>query len=144
MRSPLRFRAAVALPGRVDIVVEEVDGRPPENGEVLVEVCASGICASDRHVMESGINFGPGIGVVGPPIVLGHELAGRVVEAGAGRWVRAGGGPGGWSLHPGMRPLRHVRRRVHEHVRDLCRRRRQAALKPGIEVRPSHAGTAVR
>ena len=26
MRSPLRFRAAVALPGRVDVVVEEVEG----------------------------------------------------------------------------------------------------------------------
>jgi hypothetical protein len=23
--------------------------------------------------MESGVNFGPGVGVVGPPIVLGHE-----------------------------------------------------------------------
>jgi hypothetical protein len=36
MRSPLRFRAAVALPGRADLVVEEVEGQPPETGEVLV------------------------------------------------------------------------------------------------------------
>jgi hypothetical protein len=39
MRSPLRFRAAVALPGRADLVVEEVEeveGQRPETGEVLV------------------------------------------------------------------------------------------------------------
>jgi S-(hydroxymethyl)glutathione dehydrogenase/alcohol dehydrogenase len=62
--------------------VEEVEVSPPGTGEVLVEVLASGICASDRHVMASGMNFGGSIGVVGPPIVLGHELAGRVAEVG--------------------------------------------------------------
>jgi S-(hydroxymethyl)glutathione dehydrogenase / alcohol dehydrogenase len=84
MTGSLRFRAAAALPGRVELSVEEVEASPPESGEVLVEVQASGICASDRHVMASGMNFGGSIGVVGPPIVLGHELAGRVVEVGPG------------------------------------------------------------
>ncbi len=80
----LRFQAAVALPGQVGLRVQEVEVSPPTTGEVLVEVLASGICASDRHVMASGMNFGGRIGVVGPPIVLGHELAGRVAELGPG------------------------------------------------------------
>lgn len=84
MTGQLRFRAAAALPGRMDLSVEEVEVSPPESGEVLVEVLASGICASDRHVMATGMNFGSSIGVVGPPIVLGHELAGRVADVGPG------------------------------------------------------------
>ncbi len=84
MTGPLRFRAAVALPGRMELSVQEAEVSPPQSGEVLVEVLASGICASDRHVMASGMNFGGTIGVVGPPIVLGHELAGRVAEIGPG------------------------------------------------------------
>ncbi len=84
MTGTLRFRAAAALPGQVGLSVQEVDVSPPETGEVLVEVLASGVCASDRHVMASGMNFGGSIGLVGPPIVLGHELAGRVAEVGPG------------------------------------------------------------
>jgi propanol-preferring alcohol dehydrogenase len=77
----------------MDLVVEEVEAARPETGEVLVEVTASGICASDRHVMASGMNFGASIGVVGPPIVLGHELAEE-----SSRWGRA---LGPWRLGTG-------------------------------------------
>jgi S-(hydroxymethyl)glutathione dehydrogenase / alcohol dehydrogenase len=82
MTGALRFQAAAALPGQAGLSVQEVEVLPPGSGEVLVEVLASGICASDRHVMASGMNFGGSIGIVGPPIVLGHELAGRVVDVG--------------------------------------------------------------
>jgi Zn-dependent alcohol dehydrogenase len=60
MTQPLRFRAAAALPGHVALSVQEVEVLPPGSGEVLVEVLASGICASDRHVMAAGMNFGRG------------------------------------------------------------------------------------
>ena len=51
--------------------------RPGEN-EVVVEVRAVGICGSDLHgyTGESGRRI--------PPMVMGHEAAGEVIEIGAG------------------------------------------------------------
>jgi L-iditol 2-dehydrogenase len=48
----------------------------PEAHEVVVEVLASGVCTSDISPWSSG----PGDGA---PIRLGHEVVGRVVDAGA-------------------------------------------------------------
>lgn len=50
----------------------------PQNDEVLIKVQACGICGSDVHGMD---------GTTGrriPPIVMGHEAAGDVVEVGTG------------------------------------------------------------
>jgi (R,R)-butanediol dehydrogenase/meso-butanediol dehydrogenase/diacetyl reductase len=57
-------------------------------GEVLVEVAACGLCGSDLHEYLHGPVYIPRkphplTGVM-PPVTLGHEFAGRVVEAGAG------------------------------------------------------------
>lgn len=51
---------------------------PPASGEVLVAVRAIGICGSDVHgyTGESGRRV--------PPLVMGHEAAGEVVELGPG------------------------------------------------------------
>jgi L-iditol 2-dehydrogenase len=58
-----------------DIRIEERDTPPIAAGEILVRVRASGICGSD--VMEW-------YRVPKAPLVLGHEIAGDVVEVGAG------------------------------------------------------------
>src|ERR1700682_5669411 len=59
----------------------EITERPkpvPGPGEVLVEVAACGICGSDVH----GYDGSSGRRI--PPIVMGHEAAGRIAAVGAG------------------------------------------------------------
>jgi L-iditol 2-dehydrogenase len=62
--------------------VDEVARPKPGPDEVLVRVRACGICGSDVHGMDG--STGRRI----PPLIMGHEGAGEVVEAGsaAGRW----------------------------------------------------------
>jgi len=55
------------------------DIAPPSSvlaGEVLVRVSAAGICSTDIHIVEGKVQFAP------PPLVLGHEFAGRVEACG--------------------------------------------------------------
>jgi propanol-preferring alcohol dehydrogenase len=52
----------------------------PAPGEVLVKVRAAGVCHSDLHVMHAP-GGQPGFAI---PFTLGHEVAGTVVEVGAG------------------------------------------------------------
>lgn len=61
----------------------QVEDRPvprPDEHEVLVEVAAVGVCGSDVHYYRHGRI---GDFVVDAPMVLGHELSGRIVAAGA-------------------------------------------------------------
>ncbi|PIE32954.1 alcohol dehydrogenase [candidate division KSB3 bacterium] len=65
--------------------IEIVEKPKPEIGpdELLVEVQSCGICGSDVHMAQSdddGYIWYPGL--TSFPAVLGHEFAGRVVEAG--------------------------------------------------------------
>lgn len=50
----------------------------PDHGEVLIQIAACGICGSDIHGMDgrSGRRI--------PPIVMGHEAAGTILELGEG------------------------------------------------------------
>jgi 2-desacetyl-2-hydroxyethyl bacteriochlorophyllide A dehydrogenase len=50
----------------------------PSPREVIVKVKSCGICGTDQHIYHGH----PGSAEVHPPIVLGHELAGEVVEVG--------------------------------------------------------------
>ena len=66
--------------------VEDVGVPKPGPGEVLLQVRACGICGSDVHMAQPddhGYIWYPGL--TGFPCTLGHELAGVVVEAEAGR-----------------------------------------------------------
>jgi S-(hydroxymethyl)glutathione dehydrogenase/alcohol dehydrogenase len=73
----MRVQAAVLWePGR-PVDVREVELAPPRAGEVLVRIAACGVCASDLHVVDGDLPEPL-------PIVLGHEAAGVVVEAGQG------------------------------------------------------------
>jgi len=47
----------------------------PGPGEVLIEVRASGICGTDVHVKHDRFPYWP-------PVILGHEFAGTVIELG--------------------------------------------------------------
>jgi alcohol dehydrogenase, propanol-preferring len=62
--------------------------RTPGPGEVLLEVEAAALCGSDVHAARGGYER-PGGRFAGlaPPLVLGHQIAGRVVEQGRGHAV---------------------------------------------------------
>jgi propanol-preferring alcohol dehydrogenase len=60
----------------------------PQGSEVLVNICASGICHTDLHLVDGGYDLGQGRrlsfkerGIV-LPRTPGHEIVGRVVAAG--------------------------------------------------------------
>ena len=72
----MRIRAAVTREiGH--LAIEEVDLAPPKNEEVLVRMCAAGVCHSDLHTMRGELR-------AVPPLVLGHEGAGIVEAVGSG------------------------------------------------------------
>ena len=71
------MRAAVTAGVGQAMTVEDLAEPRPRSGEVLVEVAACGVCHSDLHVLRGEIPFPL-------PAVLGHEVAGRVLELGPG------------------------------------------------------------
>jgi (R,R)-butanediol dehydrogenase / meso-butanediol dehydrogenase / diacetyl reductase len=81
------MRAAVFY-GRGDVRIEEVPDVEAGPGELLVKVCAVGICGTDAHEFGSGPHMfpidhaHPVSGHIGP-MIPGHELAGIVVDKGA-------------------------------------------------------------
>lgn len=52
----------------------------PGEGQVLVKVCACGVCGTDVHIYHGG----KGSADVTPPVILGHEFSGRIVKLGSG------------------------------------------------------------
>ncbi|MDR0489222.1 MAG: alcohol dehydrogenase catalytic domain-containing protein [Propionibacteriaceae bacterium] len=59
--------------------LQEIPTPTPGPGEVLVRVDANTICGTDLRIVAGAKKKG-----VYPPVVLGHELAGTVVEVGPG------------------------------------------------------------
>ena len=74
----MKTRAAIALAPSEPLVIEEVDLEGPKQGEVLVEIMATGICHTDAYTLEGKDSEGIF------PSILGHEGAGIVREVGAG------------------------------------------------------------
>ena len=74
----MKTRAAVAFEAKRPLEVVELDLDGPRDGEVLVEVMATGICHTDAYTLDGLDSEGLF------PSVLGHEGAGVVREVGAG------------------------------------------------------------
>ncbi len=74
---PTTMRAAIMTEVDADLVVDEVELDDPQDGEVTVEVAACGVCHSDLHYLDGSLRSTP-------PLVLGHEAAGVVVDTGPG------------------------------------------------------------
>ncbi len=72
---------AVVIHGPKDLRIEQRDDEPVGPGQVAVAVEAGGICGSDLHYYHHG---GFGTVRVREPMILGHEVAGRVKALGAG------------------------------------------------------------
>ncbi len=75
---PATMRASV-LTAAMQLTVEERPVPHPLPDEVLVKVSSVGVCGSDVHYYREGRI---GDYVVEAPLVLGHELAGRIVGIG--------------------------------------------------------------
>lgn len=74
----MKVRAAVAWEAGKKLEIETVDLEGPREGEVLVEVKATGICHTDKYTLSGADPEGLF------PAILGHEGAGVVVEVGPG------------------------------------------------------------
>src|SRR6202048_5206609 len=74
----MQVRAAVALQAGKPLELTEVTLDGPKAGEVLVELKATGICHTDEFTRSGADPEGLF------PVILGHEGAGVVVEAGPG------------------------------------------------------------
>ena len=82
------MRAAVLEPGAYSLAVREVARPEPKAGEVLVEVAGCGFCHTDLHYLDHGVPTAKP-----RPLVLGHEISGRVVEAGPDTEIGSKGRP---------------------------------------------------
>jgi S-(hydroxymethyl)glutathione dehydrogenase / alcohol dehydrogenase len=81
----MKTKAAVAWKAGAPLTIETVDLQGPRDGEVLVEIKATGICHTDQFTLSGADPEGLF------PAILGHEGAGVVLEVGAGvPWLKAG------------------------------------------------------
>ncbi|MCJ8191495.1 S-(hydroxymethyl)glutathione dehydrogenase/class III alcohol dehydrogenase [Sphingomicrobium aestuariivivum] len=74
----MKTRAAVAFAEKQPLEVVELDLEGPRQGEVLVEIMATGICHTDAYTLDGFDSEGLF------PCILGHEGAGVVREVGPG------------------------------------------------------------
>jgi S-(hydroxymethyl)glutathione dehydrogenase / alcohol dehydrogenase len=74
----MEVKAAVALEPGKPLSIENVQLEGPKEGEVLVEIKATGVCHTDAYTLSGKDPEGLF------PTILGHEGAGVVVEVGAG------------------------------------------------------------
>jgi len=74
----MKTRAAVAFEAKRPLEIVELDLEGPRDGEVLIEIKATGICHTDAYTLDGLDSEGLF------PVVLGHEGAGIVREVGKG------------------------------------------------------------
>ena len=72
---------AVVVHGPNDLRVDQRPDPVPGEGEVLIAMEWGGVCGSDLSYWRHG---GSGTAVLRHPLVLGHEVAGRIAGIGAG------------------------------------------------------------
>jgi NDMA-dependent alcohol dehydrogenase len=70
-------RAAIWRGGSDEIVVDTISVEPPRRAEITIRLAACGVCHSDLSATNGTL-------ALPPPLVLGHEGAGVVVEIGEG------------------------------------------------------------
>ena len=75
------MKAAVLREFKAPLSIEEVDRPKPEAHDVLIQVEACGVCHSDLHIADG--DWPQLVPITKRPLILGHEIAGRVAEKGA-------------------------------------------------------------
>lgn len=84
------MKAAVFYGPKQPLKVEDYPKPQINQDEVLIKVAACGVCHTDLHYIDHGVRT-----FLAPPLILGHEAAGTIVEL----------GPGVKSRHKGDRVL---------------------------------------
>jgi len=74
------MKAAILREFKTPLTLEDVEQPQPGADEVLIEVEACGVCHSDLHVADG--DWPQLVPITKRPLILGHEIAGRVVEKG--------------------------------------------------------------
>ena len=77
-QTPIKSRAAVAWAPDEPLSIEIIDVMPPQAGEVLVKIIATGVCHTDAYTLSGADSEGVF------PCVLGHEGGGIVEQIGEG------------------------------------------------------------
>lgn len=72
-----KARAVICRTLNEPVVVEDIVVEAPRRNEVMIKLAACGVCHSDLSATNGTIAFPP-------PIILGHEGAGTVVQVGEG------------------------------------------------------------
>ena len=72
------MRAMVLEEAGRPLVEREVDDPAPAEGQILLEVSTCGVCRTDLHIFDGELAE-PKL-----PLIMGHQIVGRVAEAGAG------------------------------------------------------------
>jgi NDMA-dependent alcohol dehydrogenase len=72
-----KAKAVVCRELNKPISVETIEVESPRRGEVMIEIGACGVCHSDLSATNGTIPLPP-------PLVLGHEAAGKICEVGEG------------------------------------------------------------
>src|SRR5260370_38552025 len=75
------MKAAILHELKRPLTIEEVVQPKPAAHEVLIEVQACGVCQSDLHGANG--DWPQIVAITKTPWILGHEIAGRVVEKGS-------------------------------------------------------------
>ena len=75
------MKAAILCEFKQPLAIEEVDRPKLGEHEVLIEVEACGLCHSDLHLADG--DWPQLVPIMKKRLILGHEIAGRVVEKGA-------------------------------------------------------------
>ena len=57
--------------------VTDVQEPSPASGDVVIKVAAAGICGTDIHIKHDSYPYWP-------PVIMGHEFSGVIVEVGPG------------------------------------------------------------
>src|ERR1700677_4420981 len=91
MTVPTTARAAVLAKYHEPFEVRELPLPSPEPGAILVKNECATVCGSDVHIWEGGLE-GAAIPIP-PPLILGHETVGRIVEFGDGPRTDSAGAP---------------------------------------------------
>ncbi|MGA7685021.1 MAG: zinc-dependent alcohol dehydrogenase [Terriglobales bacterium] len=75
------MKAAVLHEFKTPLRLQDVDAPKVDADEVLIEVEVCGVCHSDLHVAQG--DWEQFARIVKKPLILGHEIVGRVVDRGA-------------------------------------------------------------
>src|SRR5215216_49092 len=74
------MKAAIIREYKEPLRIEEAEIPTPGPDEVLIKVEACGVCHSDLHIAEG--DWTQLLRIIKKPLILGHEIVGRIVERG--------------------------------------------------------------